>query len=64
MFRATRSSWWSATNWLRCFRASRITSRWVRVFSMVSSRSEKSIGLVTKSNAPRFIAVRMFRMSP
>ena len=34
------------------------------VFRTVSSRSAKSIGLVRKSNAPRFIAVRMFSISP
>ena len=31
---------------------------------MVIWRSLKSTGLVTKSNAPRFMAVRMFFMSP
>ena len=31
---------------------------------MVSSQSWKSIGLIRKSYAPRFIAIRMFRMSP
>ena len=45
-------------------RASRIISTWRMVFSMVSSRSAKSIGLVRKSKAPRFIAVRMLLMSP
>jgi len=30
----------------------------------LSSKSAKSIGLVKKSKAPRFIAVRMFAMSP
>ena len=34
------------------------------VRSIVTWRSSKSSGLVTKSNAPRFIAVRMFFMSP
>jgi len=37
---------------------------WRMVLSMVISRSPKSIGLVRKSNAPRFIAVRMLLMSP
>jgi hypothetical protein len=34
------------------------------VLLSVSSKSSKSIGLVTKSNAPRFIAARIFSMSP
>ena len=44
--------------------ASRRMPTWRMVFAIVVSRSTKSIGLVTKSNAPRFIAVRMFAMSP
>ena len=31
---------------------------------MVNRMSSKSMGLVMKSNAPRFMAVRMFFMSP
>ena len=34
------------------------------VFSTVSSRSSKFTGLVTKSKAPRFMAVRILSMSP
>jgi len=45
-------------------RASRIIPTWRMVLSIVISRSEKSIGLVRKSNAPRFIAVRILLMSP
>ena len=41
-------------------RASRHSIIWRRVRSMVILRSSKSMGFVTKSNAPRFIAVRMF----
>ena len=52
----------SASAWRR--RASRIISTCRMVLSMVISRSPKSIGLVRKSNAPRFIAVRMLLMSP
>ncbi len=45
----------------RCSRTRPISSR---VFRMVISRSLRSTGLVTKSKAPRFIAVRMLAMSP
>ena len=45
-------------------RASRRNSICRSVLAMVVSRSRKSIGLVTKSNAPRFMAVRILAMSP
>ena len=44
--------------------ASRHSITCLSVRSMVTCRSLKSTGLVMKSNAPRFIAVRMFAMSP
>jgi hypothetical protein len=43
---------------------SRILAISSSVLLMVISRSFRSTGLVTKSNAPRFIAVRMLAMSP
>ena len=61
---ATSSSFWRATSLSREARASRHSIIWRRVRSMVTLRSAKSMGFVTKSNAPRFIAVRMFFMSP
>ena len=45
-------------------RASRKNSMCRIVLAIVVFKSEKSIGLVTKSNAPRFMAVRMLVMSP
>jgi hypothetical protein len=45
-------------------RASRSAATWAIVFRIVVSKSEKSIGFVRKSKAPRFIAVRMLGMSP
>ena len=61
---ATLNSFCSTTNWSREASASRHSMRCCRVRSIVTRRSLKSMGLVTKSNAPRFIAVRMFSMSP
>src|ERR1700726_3593643 len=44
-------------------RASRKTSMCRMVLRMVFSRSRKSMGLARKSNAPRFLAVRILVMS-
>ena len=43
---------------------SRSRSTAARAWPSVTSRSDMSIGFVRKSKAPRFIAVRMFSMSP
>ena len=43
---------------------SRICTTCLIVFSMVNDKSSKFIGLVMKSKAPRFMAVRMFSISP
>ena len=61
---ARSSSFCSTTSLSRDASASRHSATRRSVRSMVTRRSAKSSGLVTKSKAPRFMAVRMFSMSP
>ncbi len=54
----------TATSSSLTFSACLMISSCCMVFCTVSSRSAKSIGFVRKSKAPRFMAVRMFSISP